>query len=182
MSTTTTRITTTRDRGDRYSPMEWAQQLSYRRRRQRHGERWRGAASYFTLTVFIVDQNLFGIAAVVLVVFYRHLGTHVMCHMGPLCETTSSTKPEVYTVSQHCQRRTDRATANRQHAQKSRSSVASRVVFDSDPSYTSEQTDKQTYPTQYFALFPRIILVINIEINTLFKIFHTYESGAVLRG
>jgi len=54
------------------------------------------------LSIFIVEQNLTGILAITLDMFYRCLGIHMMHHVEPLC-----TKPEVNNVKQCCQRKTE---------------------------------------------------------------------------
>jgi len=48
------------------------------------------------------EQNIVGISAVLLVVFYRRIGIHMTSHpIGTLCKNmTSSTKPEVHKVPQ----------------------------------------------------------------------------------
>jgi len=80
-----------------------------------------------------------------------------MRHMGPLCENvTSSTKPEVHSVSQRRQRRTEarpQATTEKM--------VKLEVWFSSFASGGSgtdiqinRQTGKQTYSSQYFAPLP----------------------------
>jgi len=55
------------------------------------------------LLVFIVERNLVGIVAVMLVVFYCHLETHMMHHRVIM----SSTKPEVHNISQRRRSRTE---------------------------------------------------------------------------
>jgi len=48
----------------------------------------------------IVERNLVGITAFMLVVFYRRLAVHYMTRHGVIdVKTTSSTKPEVDKVS-----------------------------------------------------------------------------------
>jgi len=58
--------------------------------------------------LLVVEQNLVGISAVALDVFYRHSGIYAW--RGPwgiVWKMTSSTKPEVLSVSQRRQRRTE---------------------------------------------------------------------------
>jgi len=67
----------------------------------------RGAAqlTMSTCCFFVVEQNLVKISTIsCLDVFFRRLGIHMM-RLGSLCKNmTSSTKPEVHNISEHCQR------------------------------------------------------------------------------
>jgi len=90
--------------------------------------------------IFIVQQNMVGISAVMLVVFYRRLGMHIR----PLCENvTSSTETEVHNVSQRRQKRTE----PRPHATGTQNWWRFAVSL---TSYASGQTNRQTYLSQYF--------------------------------
>jgi len=66
-----------------------------------------GVSQQWVLVVFIFEQDVVGISAVMRVVFYRCLGIHIMRQRAMYENMTSSTKPEVHNVSQRLQRRTE---------------------------------------------------------------------------
>jgi len=66
-----------------------------------------GVSQQWVLVVFIFEQDVVGISAVMRVVFYRCLGIHIMRQRAIYENMTSSTKPEVHNVSQRLQRRTE---------------------------------------------------------------------------
>ena len=50
--------------------------------------------------LFIAEQNVVGISAVMFVVFHRHLGIYTTRHTATICDNmTSSTKPEVHNIA-----------------------------------------------------------------------------------
>jgi len=85
------------------------------------------------LLIFIVEQNMVGIDAVVSV--------HTTRHRADCVKTTSSTKPEVHSVSQGCQVE-DLATATVNVCAENLAKIG-HVVFE-----ISERTDTRTEDTQ----------------------------------
>jgi len=106
-------------------------------------------SSQWVLPIFVVEQNLLGFSAVMLLVFYRRLGIYIKRHW-PLYENmTSYTKPEVHNISQRRQRRTEPRPQATSNMHKNWWSSAAR--FSSYASgQTNRQTHKQTYSLQYF--------------------------------
>jgi len=98
------------------------------------------------LVVFIVEQNLAGIDAIVSVLRSLCLEIHTTCHSlyGPLYENmTSSTKPEVHNVSQQWQhhRRRTKPRGHKQHGSNMHKNWWSSGTWFSR--YASGQTDWQ---------------------------------------
>ena len=102
-----------------------------------------GVSQQWVLVVFIFEQDVVGISAVMRVVFYRCLGIHIMRQRAMYENMTSSTKPEVHNVS-HNASRGEPSQGHMQHAQIF--GEVRPVVFES-----CKRTTKQTYSSQYFA-------------------------------
>jgi len=96
-----------------------------------------GVSQQWVLLVFVVEQNSVGISAVMLVVFYRCLGIHVMRHGTVTWNMTSSTKPEIHNASQRLRKRTEPGP----YAACTNNYVKFALWFSS---YASGQTDRQT--------------------------------------
>jgi len=94
------------------------------------------------LLIFIVEQNF--LSTVVFGSYGRshHLRLHDAPYIMLRGNVASSTKPEVHSVLQCCQQRTKAQPACTKNLVK-----FGRVVFE-----ISEQTDRQTYSSQYFAV------------------------------
>jgi len=107
------------------------------------------------LPVFIVEQNLGGIWAIMLLMFYRCLGIRrTRRRTGPLCESVMSSTNRKYIT--YCN--AIKGGPSQGHRQRAQNVVKFGLVvfqlYERTDKQTNKETDKQTYSSRYVAPLP----------------------------